>query len=158
MQREPRCEQPEHIGFLIKLISDKMKAHADASMRCSDLTFSQFHVLGFLAQHGGEGIQKDLEEFLGVSHPTVVGLVSRLEKKGFITTWMDEQDRRVKRIRMTDKAIALGDEMKSSRNRREETLRRNMSDAEAAELTRLLRIVYGNVCEAASEETGEMEL
>ena len=64
----------------------------------------------------------------------------------------------VKRIRMTDKAIALGDEMKSSRNRREETLRRNMSDAEAAELIRLLHIVYGNVCEAASEETGEMEL
>lgn len=137
----------EDIGFLIKQISDRMKAHADSGMKYSELTYSQFHVLGYLARRDGEATQKELEEFLRVAHPTVVGLVGRLEKKGFIETWMDEHDRRIKRIRVTDKTTALRDHMRRNRIAGEANLRRNMTGEEAAELIRLLHIVYDNVAE-----------
>ena len=35
-----------------------------------------------------------------MSHPTVSGLLSRLEKKGFIEFFPDETDRRCKRLRL----------------------------------------------------------
>ncbi|MBQ6622398.1 MAG: MarR family transcriptional regulator [Mogibacterium sp.] len=135
----------EDIGFLIKQISGKMQAHADAEMKCTELTYSQFHVLGYLARHGMEAPQKEIEEFLGVSHPTVAGLVKRLESKGFVATRADEQDRRTKLVRLTDKALALGDHMREERRKGEEKLRGSLTPAEAEELLRLLKIVYANI-------------
>ena len=137
----------DDIGFLIKQISDRMKAHADADMKSSDLTLSQFYVLGYLARHDKEASQKEIEEFLGVSHPTVVGLIGRLDRKGFVESYVDSKDRRVKRIRMTQKAIELGEHMRRERVRSEQRIRAKMTEAEARELVRLLRIVLDNVNE-----------
>lgn len=138
----------EDIGFLIRQIDLKLKAFADMEMKTSDLTYSQFHVLGFLARNGQEASQKEIEDYLGVAHPTVVGLVSRLEKKGFIETRTDETDRRIKRVKTTSKALELGDRLMRGRRKGEALLRKNLSDEEAAELIRMLNIVSSNLEEA----------
>lgn len=135
----------DNIGFLIKQISDKMRARADADMKCSGLTYSQFLVLGFVENSGGETSQKEIEDFLGVSHPTVVGLISRLKAKGFVETATDQKDKRIKLIRITDKAKQLSDYMCSKRNQAEAMLKSGLSDDEFCELLRLLRIVYSNI-------------
>ena len=41
---------------------------------------------------------RDVEEAFQLSHPTVSGLLNRLEKKGFIVLQSDPADRRCKRI------------------------------------------------------------
>jgi DNA-binding MarR family transcriptional regulator len=46
---------------------------------------------------------KDIEEEFRLSHPTVSGLLARLEKKGFIEMRSDREDRRCKRIYLLDK-------------------------------------------------------
>lgn len=135
----------DDIGFLIKQIADRIQAQVDAELKCSELTYSQFHVLAYLAHHDMAASQKEIEEFLGVSHPTVVGLIARLESKGFVETAVDENDKRKKRIRMTDKAVKLGESMRGSHAGFEEKLRSGLSGEEAAELIRLLSIVYGNL-------------
>lgn len=135
----------DDIGFLIKFISHRIQSFVDADMKDHELTFSQLHVLGYLACHESESTQKELEDYLGVAHPTVVGLVSRLEKKGFIRTWMDEHDRRIKRIQATDKAAELHDRVQQGHIRIEELMRNGLSSQEVSELLRMLRIVYNNL-------------
>lgn len=63
-----------------------------------ELTSSQGHIMGFLAMHKEPPCPRDIEEKFHLSHPTVSGLLSRLEKKGFIALRPDEHDRRCKRI------------------------------------------------------------
>ncbi len=64
------------------------------------LTATQGFVLGYLARHKDEPPMclRDLETRFDLTHPTVSGIVSRLEAKGFVSLTTDEKDRRVKRI------------------------------------------------------------
>lgn len=75
------------IGYQFKIINDRIKARADADLKTHDLTLTQTRVLGFLAESGGQATQKEIEADLQVSHPTVVGIISRMEQKGFLCTW-----------------------------------------------------------------------
>lgn len=135
----------ENVSYLIKTISDKMRASADADLKKHGLTFSQLRVLGFLHSRGGSATQKEIERHLDAAHPTVVGLVARLERNGFITFFADEADRRNKVVQMTEKAELLGDALEAGRRRAYAELTRGLSEAELAELSRLLNILASNV-------------
>ena len=73
------------VGYLIKSINDKLKVRADAELKKYHLTMSQSRVLIYLRSRGGQATQKEIETFLDVAHPTVVGLVSRMEQNGYVT-------------------------------------------------------------------------
>ena len=71
-----------------------------------DLTASQGMIMGYLAHRTSRPpCAKDIEEHFRLSHPSVSGTLSRLEKKGFIEFRPDEQDRRCKRIYILPKGI-----------------------------------------------------
>ena len=134
-------------GFLIKYISDQMKAMVDQSMKKWDLTLSQMRVLQVLNSSGGEASQREIEKQLNVSHPTVVGLVGRLEKSGFVTCRMDTQDRRNKIVTMTEKSRQHKAEMEEGHRRMEEKLNQGLSKEEQEDLQRMLRIMAENIRE-----------
>lgn len=134
-------------GFLIKYISDQMKAMVDQSMKKWDLTLSQMRVLQVLNSSGGEASQREIERQLNVSHPTVVGLVGRLEKSGFVTCRMDTQDRRNKIVTMTEKSSQHKAEMEEGHRRMEEKLNQGLSKEEQEDLQRMLRIMAENIRE-----------
>ena len=64
----------------------------------TDLTAAQGHIMAFLIHRQEAPCSRDIEEAFQLSHPTVSGLLSRLEKKGFIEFRPDPSDRRCKRI------------------------------------------------------------
>ena len=101
------------VGYMLKLVNDKLRTKADANLLEHDLTLSQSRILRFLGQKGGSATQKEIEDHLGVSHPTVVGLIARLKDKGFVECSMDEKDRRNRIITITEKAISLEKDRKS---------------------------------------------
>lgn len=133
------------IGYLIKGINDKLKVRADADLKKLNLTLTQSRVFGFLNENGGQATQKEIEVFLGVAHPTVVGIVSRLEQKGFITSWIDENDKRNKIVKLTGDAAAVGADMESSVTAMEQRLVGALSDEEVEQLKRLLWVLYNNL-------------
>lgn len=135
----------EDIMYLIKTIADKTSAAADADLKRHGLTFSQLRVLGFLVSQDGSAAQRDIQRHMEVSHPTMVGLVGRLEKNGFVITYTDEKDRRNKIVRMTEKAIRLGDELEAGRQRASSELTHSLTKDEQAELYRLLNVLSKNV-------------
>lgn len=133
------------VGYLIKNINDKLKVKADADLGRYGLTFAQSKVFAFLHGCGGEATQKEIEVFLDVSHPTVVGLVSRMEQKGYLACRPDETNRRNKLVSLTAKAEALGAEMDEHMRSNERQLLASLSDGEVAQLRRMLEIIYKNL-------------
>lgn len=73
------------------------------ALEAMELTASQGHIMGYLAHRKEAPCPRDIEEAFHLSHPTVSGLLARLEKKGFIELRTDPSDRRCKRIHILPK-------------------------------------------------------
>ncbi len=133
------------IGFMLKQVTDKLHTRADAQMKRLQMTLSQSRVLGYLRAQGGQATQKDLEVALGVSHPTVVGLVSRMEQNGFVVCWQDQTDRRNKVVTLTEKARAVVEDLDAGVRQQEEIMLRGLTEQEVATLCHALKLIYQNL-------------
>lgn len=131
-------------GYLLKSINDKLKVKADADLKRYNLTFSQMHVFGYLQERGGQATQKEIEVFLDVSHPTVVGIVSRMEQNGYVTCWKSE-DNRNKNVKLTPKAHSLGTYLEESMQNAENKLLSALSKEDAEKLKQMLLQIYNNL-------------
>ena len=77
----------------------------DNALETMDLTAAQGHIMAYLAHAKEAPCPRDLEAEFHLTHPTVSGLLSRLEQKGFIELRMDPEDRRCKRIYVREKGL-----------------------------------------------------
>ena len=128
------------VGYLIKSINDKLKVRADAELKQYHLTMSQSRVLVYLRSQGGQATQKEIEIFLDVAHPTVVGLVSRMEQNGYVTCWPCE-DGRNKYVKLTPQAEAIDKDMQRNQLENEERLLAPLSPEDRERLRDLLLTV-----------------
>lgn len=136
---------------------DQAMTNALAQM---DLTAAQGHIMGYLAHQDAPPCPKDLEEAFHLSHPTVSGLLSRLEKKDFIALRPDPQDRRCKRIYIMPKGQACNQTMHQTILDIENRLVESFTSQEQAEFTRLLDMAIHNMgadqcCRKAHHEKEE---
>ena len=109
-----------HFGHAVRILhwcTDQSMTNALARM---ELTAAQGRIMGYIAHSPKPLCSRDIEEEFRLSHPTVSGLLSRLEKKGFIEFRPDENDRRCKRIFLLPKGWECHD-----------TMRRTIEDNEA---------------------------
>lgn len=128
------------VGYLIKSINDKLAARADAELKQFNLTMSQCRVFLYLSSRGGQATQKEIEIFLDVAHPTVVGLVSRMEQNGYVTCWPCE-DGRNKYVKLTPQAEAIDKDMQWNQLENEERLLAPLSPEDRERLRDLLLTV-----------------
>ncbi len=133
------------VGYQFKIIDEKIKVRADADLKRHGLTLTQTRVMGFLAEMGGQATQKEIEEDFQVSHPTVVGLVSRMEQKGLVTTCPDLMDRRNKLVKLTERALEIGQEIDMTVQQHDAELLRGFSEEEQETLYRLLERINRNL-------------
>lgn len=69
----------------------------------NDITLAQAHVLMLLHFHFDGCCEfKRMEKHLEIAQSTTVNLIKKLEQKGLVETFVDEKDKRVKRIRITE--------------------------------------------------------
>lgn len=134
-----------HVGYLMKGINDKLKVSADNNLKNHNLTLTQSQVLAFLNSRDSIATQKEIEDFLEVSHPTVVGIVSRMEQNGHVTTWMDPENRRNKMVQLTEQARMIGTDMDSMINAQEEIILKGLTPEQIAELKNMLLVIYKNL-------------
>ena len=110
-----------------------------------DLTAAQGHIMGYLAQRSQPPCSRDIEEAFHLSHPTVSGLLSRLEKKGFIALRPDEEDRRCKRIYVLPKGEELHETMHRTIAENEARMVENFTPEERAQFVSLLLRAISNM-------------
>lgn len=132
------------IGGMIKYISDKVRQKADNNLKDHNVTLSQVRVLNFLWRENGSCSQKQIEDFLQVSHPTVVGLVSRMEQSGYIQTSVSPDDKRNKIVTVTDSGMSLACELCRYMEDIDKRMLVGLTDEQQAQLADMLYIVAQN--------------
>lgn len=134
------------IGLLVKQIHDALEKRSNNELRGHDLTLSQLTVLLMLSdQPDGTASLKALEKSLRVAQSTTAGIVARLEQKGFVVSLGDAADRRVKRVRITEKGRRCNQDARENMANTEETLLAGLRDAERETLLDLLERVNRNI-------------
>lgn len=141
----------------LRMLNNGIKQHMDQQFLKLDLTATQSFVLHYLALHEAEPIYpKDLEHSFHLTHPTISGILQRLEAKGFITIEQDHTDRRCKRIRMTQKAHCCEKAVGNSFRQLDQAMSTGMSTQERAELLRLLDLATENLRNLQNLEVSEL--
>ena len=133
------------VGYLIKNINDKLKVKADADLKHCNLSLAQSRVLAFLNNKGGSATQKEIEVFLDVSHPTVVGIVSRMEQNGHVITWIDEADKRNKVVKLTEQAEVIRRDIEQNIYDNEKKMLASLTPDEIEQLRKMLNVIYKNL-------------
>ena len=128
-----------YVGPRIKRISNAMARKRTLDLEDMDLTSSQGMVLGYLNRRQTEAVYPgDIGRHFGMSQPTVTGILQRLETKGFLTYEADENDRRKKRVRLTERALECHQQILRRFLETEALLTRGLSPEEQTLLLRLL--------------------
>ena len=117
----------------------------DQELSRHDLTFSQSLVIHLLRLNGGQLSQKALQDLMKVSHPTVVGLVQRLESNGYVKTEIDENDKRYKIVTLCDIADEFKKDMMRSKERFDKKMFQDLPQEKLDELYQILQKMYENI-------------
>ena len=117
----------------------------NATLASMDLTASQGHILAFIAHSPHPPCPRDMEEAFQLSHPTVSGLLSRLEKKGFIRCTPDPADRRCKRVSLDAKGRECLARMDATITASEAKLVRDFTEEEKKLFAQLLSRAIANL-------------
>lgn len=96
-------------GFLL-LVAQKWEREVDRVLAGFDTTCTQVELLSCLVKLTKDGnpvTQKDIADLLGRDKNTVSEVMRSMEKKGYITRSVSENDLRAKYILLTDKGYDL---------------------------------------------------
>lgn len=89
--------------FLLGLLSafeNRFQAVADSTMK--EISWKQFFAIICINLCKDRPTVKELAEIMGSSHQNVKQILLKLEKKGFVSIAVDENDKRKQRIELTD--------------------------------------------------------
>ena len=136
---------PPRYGHYIRILHSATDQAMTGALASMDLTAAQGHIMGFITHRPTPPCPRDIEEAFQLSHPTVSGLLSRLEKKGFIALRPDEADRRIKRIYVLPKGMELNETMHAAILASEIKLTQDFTEDEKELFAQLLQRAIRNV-------------
>lgn len=103
-------QQAERIALLLRDITRRSNAFLYKQAQAEDLTMPQFLLMGQVMRHPETTLSR-ASEYLGLSKSTVVGIIDRLEQRGWLRRERDQADRRSIRLVPTEKALQLRDKI-----------------------------------------------
>ena len=113
------------VAILIKKTSLEFDKVANTYLEQYDLTVSQYKVMKYVYSEADNGVRiVDLEKYYSMTHPTAIGIVQNLEKKGLVTYAPNPNDAR-------GRLEGLGDAIDAE-------LTKNLTDKERQQLVSLL--------------------
>ncbi len=136
-------EQTHHFRMGKQLLDTghRIRRHLDGLFEEDRLTGLQGRIVGFVFLRGQQGqdvYQKDLEEEFGIGRSSVTSVLNNLEKNGFITRQLSENDRRLKKITLTEKALHTAEAHRRRLDAFERQLSETLSSEELAVMKDLL--------------------
>ncbi len=132
-------------GRVFRSLDCALRRRMDQALSGMDLTFSQGHIMGYLAHCDTPPCAKDIEDRFHLSHPTVSGLLSRLEKKDFIALREDPDDRRRKLVYILPKGRQCNETMAAVIQNGDKKLLEGFTPEETAQFLNFLFRALHNV-------------
>jgi len=137
--------QNNYFGPIMKKISEEMERRANEEIKKYRLTLTQGKIILFLSEcPNKKATQKELEEYLQVSHPTTVTIVKSMTAKKMIETSFDDSDRRMKNVKLIWGNEEIYNELRENAESIEERLLAGFTEKEKEQFLSFLNRAYKN--------------
>jgi MarR family transcriptional regulator for hemolysin len=138
----------ESLGYWVCSTSHSLRRALNAELAKEGITYRQWEVLARIAL-GGELSQSELADCLGIEAPTIVGILDRMERDGWLERFSCPNDRRKKRIRATEKAESVWARMVDCAHRVRVQAREGLSQEDLDQLRSICARIRSNLEEPA---------
>jgi len=156
MKHHPGCSGPPHIPLdgvdplsfeVFRALMDTMKMNGRLLMKTMAGRGGHPGQAGCLWAIGTrEGIsQRELAEMVHVAPPTVTAMLQKMEKAGFVERWVDEDDQRITRLRLTETGRALNHDLRVAHGQYIAATIGSMTEDDRRELVRLLGVLSHSI-------------
>jgi DNA-binding MarR family transcriptional regulator len=131
----------------ILVIVNKVRRFLDASFARVGLTGAQGAILHFIYAQGKhrDVFQRDIEAEFDIRRSSVTSVLCGLEQNGFIRRGNVEDDGRLKKLTLTDKAVKISEHIAELLGETDKMLIKNLNEQDIACLDRLLEKIDGNI-------------
>ena len=148
-------ERQETIGFQIRTLSVGIKRAVDASKsRSGDSHCTGTHgwVIGYLYENRHKDVyQRDMEKQFSVRRSTMTEILKLMEKNGLVERIKDENDARLKKIKLTETALKIHEKHEKDIANFENYIRQGISDQEMKTFFEIIGKISENVQKAEKE-------
>ena len=134
----------ESVGYWVGITTHVVRRALDVELAREGITLRQWEVLAWIA-HDGELTQTQLAERLGIEAPTLAGVLSRMERDGWLARVSCPNDKRCKLIRATDKSEKLWNRMTTCCHRVREHAIQGISQEDLETLKRTCEAIRQNL-------------
>jgi MarR family transcriptional regulator for hemolysin len=135
------------VGFWVCQASHSLQRAFNEELAPQGVTFRQAQVLGCLALEGRLS-QTDIAERMRIEPPTLVGILDRMERDGWIRRDGDKTDRRRKFVEAMPAARPVWNKIVAAAKRVRARATRGMTASQLVQLKKLLSVVQENLQEA----------
>lgn len=136
--------QPEHLSWKIIHIAHRHRSVLEKMFNSTGVFQGQHKMLMCISDN--EFIsQKEIAAHMKISTATVAVSLKKLEKGGYIEKIVDENDNRLNKIVLTDKAKAIVNDSKKMFESVESNMFKNFSDEEKKQFKEYLERIEGNL-------------
>lgn len=137
--------QENYFGPIMKKISEEIERRANEEIKKYHLTLAQARVILFLCECPDKKVtQKELEDYLQVSHPTTVTIIKSMESKKMVETFFDDEDRRMKNVKLIWGNEEIYNELRQNAENIEIRLLTGFSEKEKEQFFSFLNRAYKN--------------
>lgn len=153
MSINTKVPQEVRIGFLVHDVSRMRRTLFDQAMKPLGITRSQWWVLSQLSRHARSGmLQTELARDLDVGKVTVGGLIDRLEAAGYVVRRPEENDRRAKRVMITERGHEILEKMVAVGRKLNGVILAGLTPEAVAAAERALETMKENIRGAVAEK------
>ena len=152
IRKKPHCPPPtDMVGPRIMFLSKMLRQEFNNAVNELGLFSGQQDIVLALVENEGVTLGK-LSKMLNVSTATASISIKRMEKAGFVKKLPDENDARIIKLYPTELAKQTPEKIKKHMDNMEQKLKKNMTEKEALELSRLLEIAIQNLKEGREDD------
>lgn len=134
----------DKVAILVKKSALECEKLSHPILAKYDLTMAQYKILKLLySEPEGTVRLKDIEAYFSMTHPTAIGILQNLEKKGLIEKRENPNHARSKFIVPSEKALSIQTELVSVGADLENELTKRLNSRERKQLVSLLKKMLG---------------
>ena len=132
----------DKVAVLVKRAALEFERSSNPLLAQHGLTGAQYRVLKYLYVMEGTPVRTvDIERHYSLTHPSTIGLLDALEKKGYVLRTPNPADARSRLVELTNKAIDEREDLFDLGDRLEREFTSSLSEAERLQLIDLLKRV-----------------
>lgn len=134
----------EQFPFAVARVTRRWRKMLDERLKDLGVTQARWSTMVYL-QEGGEGLtQRELASLMAIENPTLVRLLDSLEQQGLIERRPCPNDRRARRLYLTDAGRAFMSDLSARAARLREEMLAGITDEEVACALNVFRKIMEN--------------